>query len=203
MRMRTNLDCVEITVTAELHSGHDMQELAVKVSAARKDEGYVVQLTSASNVFFDWVCVVDEETYKELHLVTSYHEFARVLSSMLQNCNRDPDTFATMLVERDGALAFLVVNRIGDYRIVQLLELEFHRAAANDAEERARVQARFDDLNARLERATAALQEFMSMSSPRTSTPAVFGASPKTVSNGKKGLPLARRSSSSRNALIG
>ena len=166
-------------------------------------------VTGATIVLPDWqrisqpVCVVDEETYKELHLVTSYHEFARVLSSMLQNCNRDPDTFATMLVERDGALAFLVVNRIGDYRIVQLLELEFHRAAANDAEERARVQARFDDLNARLERATAALQEFMSMSSPRTSTPAVFGASPKTVSNGKKGLPLARRSSSSRNALIG
>jgi hypothetical protein len=160
---------VDLTVPAELKfKDNNVHHLALRVLCTKQhDASFLVQLTCFTDVFFDWVCQVDEHVFRELELVSPFNEFSRVLASVLVNCLRDPSSYAAMLVERDEmSMSFHVVNKIGDYRIVELLELSFTPGAMNDHDERVRVQARFDELAARCDKAKAALDELSSMSSP-------------------------------------
>ena len=146
-------------------------------------------------MFFDWICVIDQTGFRDLELVCSFTDFPRVLTSLLQNCLRDPSAFACLLIENEFGLALHIVNRIEDYRIVELIDLQFVRASSSDAELRARVQAKFDELSAKYEKATVALQELSSMSSPRTTLPIHASPHSGVNSSGKKALLLGRRSS--------
>jgi hypothetical protein len=140
----------------------------------RHEEAYHIALSCAADVFFDYVCDLTEHGFKELNLVTGFEDFTRVLASMLVNCAKDPNLYAAMLHEDEaGGMSLHVVSRVADYRIVELLDLHFAPAATTLEQERARVQAKFDELMARHEKTRAALDELNSLTS-RTGSPSLL-----------------------------
>jgi len=148
--MRRMLDTLDLSLPVEVKTASSEASVVnIRVVVTRKEDAFNIQVSSLADVFFDWVCVLDEGGFGQLQLVAAFGEFIRIFSTMLANCIRDPNAYAAMIVPSEGGMTLHIVNRIGDYRIVELLELPLSPGASSPEGERRRVQAKFEELQAR------------------------------------------------------
>jgi len=140
-----------------------MESAHIRVALQGQDV-YRISLWSVTDVFLNLAVDISREGFdvlrREQQLVVGFEGFPSALKKLLTACTTERVTHAALLVVDNDSVSLHIVCKM-EHKIVELLAISLNRLSGSDLQNA--VQARFSELQSRLEVAEAKVVEFSSM----------------------------------------
>jgi hypothetical protein len=110
-----------------------------------------MELTSESDLFFNYVCVVEDNSYAKMRdeqkLNIDMNGLPNLLIKIFNNCQKDPNTyFAVLFITGDGPARLDFIQNL-EYKFLELLTLDF--APASEEAVRQNITFRYNVMKAK------------------------------------------------------
>ncbi|CAD8094371.1 unnamed protein product [Paramecium sonneborni] len=116
-------------------------------------ENLKIELTSETDLFFNYITIVDKETYKKIKeeqkLTIDYPQFLQMLIKLLNSSHKEPNHFfCVFFMQQDGAAKLDFIENL-EYKFMEMLTLEF--SCATEEVIRQNVSFRYNLMKAKLQ----------------------------------------------------
>jgi len=110
-----------------------IENIRVKVLLLGEEDSpqeFKIQLTSDTDLFFNYMHITDEHHYRELQeeqkFTVNYSEFGAMIIRMMNSAIKQPNVFlCVLMLQKDGTARLDLLQNI-DYKFIELLSLDFY-----------------------------------------------------------------------------
>lgn len=110
-----------------------IENIRVKVLLLGEEDSpqeFKIQLTSDTDLFFNYMHITDEHHYRELQeeqkFTVNYSEFGAMIMRMMNSAVKQPNVFlCVLMLQKDGTARLDLLQNI-DYKFIELLSLDFY-----------------------------------------------------------------------------
>ncbi|KAM3138272.1 hypothetical protein pb186bvf_009548 [Paramecium bursaria] len=109
-----------------------LESIRVKILVQGDHQNFTnlkIELTSENDLFFNYISVVDDESYRrikiEQKLTIEYTQFLQMLIKLFNSCHKEPNHFfSVFFMQQDGQAKLDFIENL-EYKFLEMLNLEF------------------------------------------------------------------------------